>query len=72
MFQHTQSNTYTSIFMAALLARAEDGKPPKCLSVDWLNNGTFTQWNILNPRKEWKCSLWADIEGSPRSTVGEK
>lgn len=34
MFKHVQSDTYTSIFMAALFAKAEDGKQPKCLSVD--------------------------------------
>lgn len=35
MFKHVQSDTYTRILMAALLARAEDGKQPKHLSVDW-------------------------------------
>lgn len=68
-----KTETQARIFMTALLTRAEDGKQSKCLSVvDWLNNGIGGQWHILNPRKEWECSLWADMEGSARSTAGEK
>lgn len=38
--------------MAASLGRVEDGKQPKYLSVvDWLNNGTVIQWNMLTPEK---------------------
>ena len=73
MFKHMQTDTYTRVFMTALLTRAEVEKQSKCLSVvDWLNNGTVVQWHILNPREEQECSLWAAMEGSRRSTAGEK
>lgn len=81
MFKHVQTDTYTRVFMTALLTRAEDEKQSKCLSVaDWLNNVTVVQWHILNPRKEQECSLWDAMEGledllqvkDRRSTAGER
>ena len=45
-------NLCTPMFIAAQFTIAKCWKQPKCPSVnEWIKNGTFTQWNIMQQKE---------------------
>ena len=49
-----EKDTYIPLFIAALFTIARTWKQPRCPSTDeWIKNcGTYTKWNISQPKKE--------------------
>ena len=45
-----EKDTYTPMFITALFTIARTWKQPRCpLTDEWIQCGTYTQWNITQP-----------------------
>ena len=56
------------MFTAALFLTAKTWKQMRCPSVDdWINCGTFRQWNLFSAKK--KCPLRSSHHGSAETNL---